>query len=379
MIPRYTLILQKPEVLARQRSHLEVLASRYLPGTDCYFAGKPEDVVTGGVAYDLVVTPQLDWLPDVLARIPRPKRIHLTSSGRDVLDAMDLDLEGITVSTSSGVNAAAIAEYVMGGILLHAKQFHRFRDQQHRKEWQRTWLSELTGARLGLVGLGNIGTRVAARALPFGMAMRGCDVRPVAPEGVEQVYGVDQIGELAAWCDIMVLGVPLSPQTRGLVDAGVLGRMRPGSLLINVSRGPVVDERALVDALRSGIPAGAILDVFDEEPLPPEHPFWTMPQVMVTPHVAGTTQHYMENMFAIIARELQGSSRHGDQPSAEPGRPSGEYPEAPRLANSTPPVTEQAPDTTNQDDPEKDLMPPDEQGASLAAYQEIVGLSRAKR
>jgi len=296
------LFLQKSDVLDRQRTQLEELFDRYLPGTSRHFAGNPEEIPSGE-AFDLVITPPLDWLPEVLQRIPRPARIHLTSSGRDRLDAFGLDLDGITVTTSSGVNAAAIAEYVIGAILIHAKHFHLFRDQQNRRAWQRRWLTELAGAQLGIVGLGNIGTRLVTRAIPFGFTIRGCDIRQPEPEGVEKIYDVADVGELAAWCDILVLSVPLTPQTQGLIHAGVLGRMRPGSLLINVSRGPVVDEPALIQALRSGIPAGAVLDVFDEEPLPQNHPFWTMPQVVITPHVAGTTQRYMENMFAIIARE----------------------------------------------------------------------------
>lgn len=302
MTHRYALFLQKPDVLDRQRMLLEELFDRYLPGTARYFAGKPEEIPSGQ-AFDLVITPQLDWLPQALRRIPKPDRLHLTSSGRDILDAMKLDLNGIAVTTSSGVNATAIAEYVIGGILMHAKQFHLFRDRQHRRSWQRSWLSELSGTRLGIVGLGNVGTRVVSRAVPFGFAIRACDIQKHDMEGVEEVYDVADVGELTAWCDILVLSVPLTPQTHGIIDAGILGRMRPGSMLINVSRGPVVDESALVRALRSGIPTGAVLDVFEEEPLPPEHPFWTMPQVIITPHVAGTTQHYMDNMFATIARE----------------------------------------------------------------------------
>ena len=304
MTHRNALFLQKPDVLDRQRTHLEELFDRYLPGTDRHFAGKPEDIPSGE-AFELVITPPLDWLPEALQRIPRPDRIHLTSSGRDRLDTLGLDLDNITVTTSSGVNAAAIAEYVIGGILVHAKQFHLFRDQQNRRAWQRRWLTELAGARLGIVGLGNIGIQLVTRAIPFCFTIRGCDIKQHEIEGVEHVYDVADIGELAAWCDILVLSVPLTPQTYGLIDAGVLGRMRPGSLLINVSRGPVVDETALVEALRSGTPAGAVLDVFEEEPLPQNHPFWTMPQVVITPHVAGTTQRYMENMFAIIAGDME--------------------------------------------------------------------------
>ncbi len=295
------LFLQKPDVLDRQRTHLEELFARYLPGTTSRFAGTPDEIPSGE-AFEMVITPQLDWLPEAMARIPRPEYIHLTSAGRDRLDAMGLDLSGITVTTSAGVNATAIAEYVIGGILTHAKQFHRYRDLQLRHEWQRTWLTELTGARLGIVGLGNIGTRVVQRAIPFDMAIRGCDAAERDIPGVDKVYGVEELADLAAWCDILVLCVPLTPKTRGLINADIIGRMRPGSLFINVSRGPVVEEAALIDALRDGIPAGAVLDVFDEEPLPSNHPFWSMPQVILTPHVAGTTQRYMENMFAMINR-----------------------------------------------------------------------------
>ncbi len=296
------LFLQKPEVLARQQSHLETLFERHLPGTSFHFACEP-DQIPGDKPFDLLITPQLDWLPEALKRFPRPGRIHLTSSGRDRLDAMDLDLSGITITTSAGVNAVAIAEYVIGGMLLHAKQFHRFRDMQHRHEWYRTWLTELTGSRLGIVGLGNIGIEVVHRAAAFGVVMRGCDLDPREIPGVEHIYGENEVGALASWCDILVVCVPLTPETRGLINAGVLGAMRPGSLLINVSRGQVVDEPALIDALNHGIPAGAVLDVFEEEPLPAEHPFWSMKQVILTPHVAGTTQRYMENMFEIISRD----------------------------------------------------------------------------
>lgn len=338
MTMKSALFLQKPDVLDRQRTQLEELFDRYLPGATRCFAGNPEEIPSGE-AFELVITPPLNWLPDALKRMPRPGRIHLTSSGRDRLDALGLDLDGITVTTSSGVNAAAIAEYVIGGILVHAKQFHRFRDQQNRRSWQRSWLTELAGARLGIVGLGNIGTRLVTRAIPFGFAIRGCDIRQTELAGVEQIYDVSKVGELAAWCDILVLSVPLTPQTTGLIDAGVLGRMRQGSLLINVSRGAVVDESALIQALRSGIPTGAVLDVFDEEPLPQNHPFWTMPQVVITPHVAGTTQRYMENMFAIIARETRPVSPDAENASPEaPYGVPGAYnasPEAPHGVSGT--------------------------------------------
>lgn len=296
------LFLQKPEVLAQQRSQLTELSTRYLPDARMHYAGSLDDVPKE-ILFDLVISPPLDWLPEVLALIHRPVRLHLTSSGRDRLDALAPDLTGITVTTSAGVNASAIAEYVIGGILMQAKQFHIFRDRQNRAEWERAWLTELTERLIGIVGLGHIGIETARRANAFGMEIRGCVRTPREIPGVTRVYGMDQVGELAAWVDYLVLCVPLTPQTHGLIDADVLSRMRDGSLLINVSRGAVVDEQALIAALHNGRLAGAVLDVFDQEPLPADHPFWAMEQVVLTPHVAGTTQHYMENMFAGLSRE----------------------------------------------------------------------------
>lgn len=295
------LFLQKSEILQWQKPLLISLFNRYLPETDPYFAGSPKEV-DPSIPYDLVITPLLDWFPDVLKRISRPKRVHFTSSGVDKLQKMGIDKEmkGVSVTSAAGVNAVAIAEYVMGGILSFAKQFHLFRDRQKEEAWKRPWLHEIRGDCLGIIGLGHVGRSIVPLARGMGLRVRGCDLQTSPMEGVEMIHPVSRRNELAAWADYLVVSVPLTDETRGIADAGMFQKMKPTALFINVSRGETTVTDDLVKALESKEIAGAVLDVFEEEPLPAGHPFWKMEQVIMTPHVAGTTQRYMEHLFSSL-------------------------------------------------------------------------------
>src|SRR5262249_32714993 len=148
----------------------------------------------------------------------------------------------------------------------------------------------LPAATLGIVGFGAIGSEIARRALAFGMTVRAVDRHPersAIPEGVAAVEGIDQLGALLAASDFVVIAAPQTPETTGLFDAGTLALLRPTSYLINIGRGATVVLDDLMAALRAGRLAGAALDVFEVEPLPPAHPLWDFPNVIITPHTAG--------------------------------------------------------------------------------------------
>jgi len=150
-----------------------------------------------------------------------------------------------------------------------------------------------------VIGLGDIGARIARSGRALGMRAIGVSRtgRPVT--GVSRVYRTRALTAALAEADFVVLTVPLSPATRGLLDAAALAAMKPSAWLINVARGPIVDEDAMVEALRAGRIAGAILDVFDIEPLPPTHPLWTLPNVVITPHISGpSTPREIAPLFA---------------------------------------------------------------------------------
>jgi D-2-hydroxyacid dehydrogenase (NADP+) len=163
------------------------------------------------------------------------------------------------------------------------------------------------GSRVAVLGLGPIGTQVAARSAALGASVRGLrratDGKPLPP--FEAVVGRDGLEELLRWTDFAVIALPLTPETEGLLGPVEFGFLRPSAYLVNVARGGIVDEDALVEALRRGSIAGAALDVFQTEPLPPEHPLWTLPNVILTPHVAGARPDYLERAIELFADNLE--------------------------------------------------------------------------
>ena len=258
-----------------------------------------DDVViaAGSVPPDLVVcAPALRWYQqwgagaDWLLRYPQA-----------------VDQEFILTS-ASGVHAVPISEQIIGALLMFARGLHRAVRAQTRQEWWRPAqdeLFELPGKTMLVIGVGAIGARTAELASALGMRVEGLRRNPDWPApGVAALYGPDRLHERLGQADVVVLTVPLSAETRGMIGPAELRAMRPGAYLINIGRGGTVDEPALIQALSSGRLAGAALDVFAEEPLPAESPLWSLEQVILTAHYAGATPHYDERALAIFLDNL---------------------------------------------------------------------------
>lgn len=214
---------------------------------------------------------------------------------------MDVDWSQYRLSKSVGVHAATISEYVLGAVLYALKGFGTFAHQQRRREWKRFWLDECAGKTLGILGVGTIGARLAQHAKALGMTVIGTVNTPRTIPYVDAVYGTDELDRVLEASDFVVLLVPLTDDTRGLIGPRALQAMKPTAWLINVARGEVVDEAALIEALGQGTLGGAVLDVFEDEPLPEASPLWGLENVLVTPHVAGTTQHYLVRALEVFA------------------------------------------------------------------------------
>jgi len=187
----------------------------------------------------------------------------------------------------AGIFGPWMAEYVLGWCLWHTQRTELFRTQQRARQWRQVDPLRLRGARLCIVGLGDIGRTIARSAHALGMRVTGVSQHGRKLPGVERVYRARDIGKALAPADFVALTVPLTPATRGLIGARELAAMKPSAWLINIGRGPLVDEPALLEALLSRRLGGAILDVFDEEPLPADHPLWTLDNVVITPHISG--------------------------------------------------------------------------------------------
>jgi phosphoglycerate dehydrogenase-like enzyme len=194
----------------------------------------------------------------------------------------------VVVTTASGVYSGPLAEFVLMALLQHAKNLDRLRRDRAEKAWRQTHTDTLEGKTLCIVGMGNIGWAIAERVRPFGTRVVGVKrtVREDDPawHHADELYSTDRLHDALGEADYVAVTLPGTRQTQHLVDAGAIGAMKPGAYFVNVGRGTVVDEEALVKALQCGHLSGTALDVFEVEPLPEESPLWELPNVIVSPH-----------------------------------------------------------------------------------------------
>jgi phosphoglycerate dehydrogenase-like enzyme len=215
------------------------------------------------------------------------------------------------LASAYGVNTRAVAEHAMSLILAMSRQLHVARDNQVKHHW-RGMISdigkredELGGKTLLIVGLGRIGSHLAGLAKAFGMRVIGTKRDPGAGgENADDVFSNGRLHEVLPLADFVVLTCPLTPQTENLINAAAFAAMKPSAYLINVARGKVVDEPALLDALKTGRIAGAGLDCTVEEPLPATSPLWDIPNALITPHTAGETRRYEDNVIDLLLENL---------------------------------------------------------------------------
>jgi len=214
----------------------------------------------------------------------------------------------IVVTSASGVLADQVAEHAVGLAIACTRRLRLFLEQQHRKEFVRRPTRDLTGATVGIVGLGGVGRRLAEVLAPFRVRILATDWFPVdKPTHVEFLGPPDALPTVLEQADVLFLCVPLTPLTRGMIDAAALARMKRGAILVNMARGPLVDENALVDALESGHLDSAALDVTPDEPPQPTSRLWTAPRLLITPHVAGQAARRIDAMTEFFCENLRRS------------------------------------------------------------------------
>lgn len=247
---------------------------------------------------------------DLLLRAPALRWFQQWGAGADwLLRTPQAAEQSWTLVNASGVHAVPISEHILALLLAFARQMHRAVRWQAASRWQRpdrNELFELEGKTLLLVGVGAIGERTARVATALGMRVWGVRRDPSQPaECVEAMFPPGRLLELLPQADFVVLTVPLTAETRGLIGAAELRAMKPSAYLVNIGRGGTVDTAALVRALQEGWIAGAGLDVVDPEPLPPESPLWQMENVILTCHYSGLTPHYFERAMEIFLDNLR--------------------------------------------------------------------------
>ncbi|PSP86408.1 D-2-hydroxyacid dehydrogenase [Halobacteriales archaeon QS_1_68_17] len=242
--------------------------------------------------------------------------IHSIQAGVDRFPFAELERRGIRLTNSTGIHGDAVGETVVGYMTAFARRLHAHRSSQERREWSWPAWDEpftLSGERATVVGLGTLGRGVAARADALGMDVTGVKRTPIPVDHVGTVLTPDDLQEAVADARFVVLAVPLTDGTEGLVGAPELDAMREDAYLVNVARGPVIDQDALVAALEAGGIAGAALDVFEREPLPEDSPLWDMDEVIVTPHAAAATRDYYRRITTLVRENYRRFDR-GESP-----------------------------------------------------------------
>lgn len=227
-------------------------------------------------------------LRDVWPHAGSLRWVHVPAAGVDRLLFDELAASDVVLTNARGVFDRPIAEFVLASILAFAKDVHTSHDLQAERRWRHRETRQLQGQAALIVGTGAIGRETARILSAVGMDVRGAGRTARADDpDFGQVVASGELAHHVGWADHLVAAAPLTDQTRGLVNADVLAAMRPSAHLVNIGRGPIVDEVALVSALRDGRIAAASLDVFSTEPLPADHPLWSIPGVVVSPHMSG--------------------------------------------------------------------------------------------
>lgn len=258
----------------------------HLPQRRVHLWGETEAATLVPIPYALVWRPPADFF----APLTGLRAIFNLGAGVDaLLTHPGLPKNVPIVRIVDGGMAAQMAEYALYGVLHVHRRFDVMAEQQTRAEWADPGICEPSETRVGILGLGALGLGVIERLRPFGFALSGWGRSFRAVDGVQTYAGLENLPAFLRSCNILIVLLPLTEETRGLLSAERLALLPEGASLINLARGPLVDEAALLDRLNSGALRFALLDVFHQEPLPPAHPFWTHPRVIVTPHASAAT------------------------------------------------------------------------------------------
>lgn len=245
-------------------------------------------------------------IAELLREAPTLRWVQSHGAGVDGLLTPNLIASDMTLTNAAPIHAVPMAETVMALILAATKRLPEHARDQQRRTWHRLPKRELRGSTVGIVGIGRIGSEVGRLCAAFGARVLGLRRNPPAepPPGVERVVGLDGLDGLLRESDYVVLTLALNPTSLGLLGARELALLKDDAVLVNVARGDVVDESALIEGLRAGRPAFACLDTFQTEPLPPDSPLYDLPNVLITPHNSASSPHMEERVIALFLDNL---------------------------------------------------------------------------
>lgn len=254
---------------------------------------------------EAIIAHHFQFDDEMLRNAPKLRWIQSLTTGTDAILKLAALRPDVTVTSTRGIHGPQMSELVFLHMLALSRDFPRMLRNQAAAHWQRWPQPLLSGKTIVIVGMGAIAEALAPRCKAFGMTVYGVSNTPRAAAGFDAVFSRDELLHAASLADFLVLIVPHSPSTEKLIDASVLAALKPSAYLINVARGGVLDEAALLTALRNKQLAGAALDVFREQPLPSDHPLWREERVIITPLIGGMSDVYLEQAYPIVRDNLR--------------------------------------------------------------------------
>jgi phosphoglycerate dehydrogenase-like enzyme len=244
---------------------------------------------------------------DLMALCPALRWVQGVGAGVEQFAAAGVRKDRVTVTNASGISASSMAEFVIGRLLSIWKRLREADQYQQAHQYVRTYGRTFAGSTLGIVGMGHIGEAVAQRARALGARVLGLkrSHRPGATSDfADALFGPAQLHSMLAECDAVVIAAPATTETFHIIDAAALAAMKPGAVIVNVARGSLIDEAALIDALGGERLGAAVLDVFETEPLPASSPLWDLPNVYVSAHSSVSVDRYMSDVFDLFVENL---------------------------------------------------------------------------
>ena len=245
----------------------------------------------------------------VFGMCPNLRWVHSRAVGLERTLFPEMIESLVPLTNGSGVFSASLGEFVLGAILYFAKDFRRMIRNQTAGIWEPFNVMSVSGQTVGIIGYGDIGRAIAARVRPLGMTVLALKRHTSTLRGanplVDQVYAPEHRIEMLSCCDYVVVSAPLTSETHGMIGEPEFAALKPSAVLINVGRGPVINERALINALSNGQIKGAALDVFDHEPLPEGHPFYKLENVLLSPHCADNTPDWLDRAMELFIAQFE--------------------------------------------------------------------------
>jgi D-2-hydroxyacid dehydrogenase (NADP+) len=275
------------------------------PGLDLYASNDRDGTLALLKDAEVLIGHHFQFDEEMLARAQRLRWIQSLTTGTDAILQLAALRAEVTVTSTRGMHGPQMSELVFLQMLALLRNFPRMQRNQAAHRWDRWPQPLLAGKNIVIVGVGAIAEVLAPRCKAFGMRVCGVSNSSRKPAGFDEIIPRNELQRAAAAADFLVLIVPHSAQTENLIDAAVLACMKPNAYLINVARGGVLDEGALLAALREQRLAGAALDVFRERPLPPGHPLWSEEKIIVTPHIGGMSDVYLDQAYPIVRGNIE--------------------------------------------------------------------------